>query len=111
MKEQVKMILPYWVGRQSAPESRSESMELLRVYANWVDEPEPHIKYDTSVSDDTFIKEICDLVNTKYIPKSESLVNPKRKGVGIWVGFPETPVGRLNSSLASQLWHMEEEGE
>src|SRR5215469_510587 len=105
----MKLELPAWIGRQSAPERREDTMELLRVWANWVDQPEPHFNSGTSVSDDVFIRAVCDLVNSQYIPKSEPLINPERKGTGIWVGFPETPTGRLNSSLASQLWHMEKD--
>jgi len=108
LHSKVKLELPWWVGKHTVHEGREDTMELLRVWANWIGEPEPTFNTDWSVSDKDFIGAVCDLVNTKYFPKSKALENPERKGTGIWVGFPDTPTGRLNSSIASQLWHMEE---
>jgi hypothetical protein len=102
--------LPSWIGKVSVPETRGCTMELLSVWSDWVGEPEPKIDSDTSISDDVFLAKISDLVNSQYVPKSESLRNPKRKGAGIWVGFPETLTGKVNSWLAGQLWHLEEDG-
>ena len=93
-----------WIGRSSIPETRDVTKRLLECFAELVETQKPMVNLE--MSDDEFLKHACDIGNQIQKKREEKYPNYAPKEVGIWVGFPETPIGRLNADLASMVWHL-----
>lgn len=92
------VVIPEWIGKTNVHEDRETTLELLNVYADLVEEPLPELS--TGLNNNDFLKETCDIAN-KFNIKIKDIELPE---MGIWVGFPETPIGRLNAKLAGIVW-------
>lgn len=96
--------IPPWIGSESVPETKDTTKELLECYAALIETDAPNI--DIDMPDVEFLKSACDVGNKLREKHVEKYPDYTPSDVGIWVGFPETPIGKLNAQLVSMVWHL-----
>lgn len=94
------VVIPEWIGKVNVhmPEDRGTTLELLNILAEMLGENHPEIKSD--LDDGAFVAAVVDVANKL----SRAMKDLELPDMGIWVGFPDTPVGKLNAALASKVW-------
>lgn len=90
--------IPGWIGKNNVPEDKGTTIELLEAYANLIEAP--YQRVDETLEDKDFLEEICNAVNLL----NASIKELTLPDVGLWVGFPRTPIGNLNAALAHRVW-------
>jgi len=90
--------IPNWIGKFPVPEDKGTTMHLLLTISELIDVECPIIDH-RKLTDPEFVIKICEVVNGWAVDHE----SPEPKS-GIWVGFPETPIGRLNASLTGRIW-------
>ena len=106
--------LPDWMGKECVPENRETTIELLTIWAALLDVGGPIDP--TNLSDTGWVKWAC--IEADALQKITDAKIPKREDgiTGVWVGFPDTPIGRLNGKLVGAVffvwrWRMHQEHE
>lgn len=98
--------IPEWIGKKQAPEDKETTLELVKTFADLMEEPMPKFpKFIADLDDGAFLIEVGDFVNPMYTRVMKSDLKFPLP-VGVWVGFPETPVGRANACLAGVVWQL-----
>jgi hypothetical protein len=94
--------IPYWIGKFNAPEDTSSTMELLQTFSDIIEEPMPEIEIKRweRWNKDVFLVKACDITNN-FMEKIKDVKLPE---MGVWTGFPETPIGRFNAQLGATVW-------
>jgi hypothetical protein len=89
-----------WLGRETVPETRDATVHLLNEWGRLtlavIDELPP------PGSDREWLQWAC-----RQAQRCQEMMDHALKdwddGIQIWVGFPETPIGRLNAQLAGAV--------
>lgn len=90
--------IPDWIGKSNVPEDRETTIELLEVYASLIETSCPYI--GKTLNDEDFLEMACTTTNTLNTLFGDFPL-PE---LGIWTGFPTTPIGKLNAALAHRVW-------
>ena len=101
MKMDKNRMVPSWVARRAVPETKEATKELLQSWASLINVHCADI--NTALGDEEFLEKACEIANTLEDHLWKTYPDYKPPNFGIWVGFPQTPIGRLNAQLAARI--------
>lgn len=87
-----------WLGREPVPETVTAGKVLLSAWARLIDFP--LLLPDPDFGGTEWVKWVC-LHAGAMQQITDKLLDGWDDGLRIWVGFPETPIGRMNAQLAA----------
>ena len=99
-------MIPGWIGHHSVSESPKQTNELLHALGNLLEVESNNIPTDNMHALAGFLEKACQEGNRLTEKLREKYPDYVPKKVGIWVGFPETDIGRLNARLVGIIWHL-----
>lgn len=86
-----------WLGKQSVPENKETTILLLREWSKLLNHQLEEPPKDIDGQD--LLKWGC--IQAQILQtKTDHFLKDWDDGIRIWVGFPETPLGRMNAALA-----------